>query len=268
MNLKRFETDPDSGFFWKQRGRFNIDDDAAVSKDSRIKLVQSLIRNLQKRCFDMHSVFDEAASILDTTQWKRQAFFVDVEGEHNTSTAVFDDSVELLISNDDISVQLEHQGVDTAAILSEWTNLKNKMRNWNEKTKKFPPESWKQIGEHVKVENYSNLFTLIDYLLCHSLSSADAERGFSALKQVKSSKRAKVSNALLTVQLRTKIDGPEIAGFKPEKSINSWLLNPTNQSKSGNMRAKRVDYGDKERNKPGPKPKKTKQTPIFGSKSD
>ena len=48
--------------------------------------------------------------------------------------------------------------------------------------KGFPPADWATIGE--KVPGHENLFGLIDYFLCQSVSSAEAERGFSVVKYI------------------------------------------------------------------------------------
>ena len=54
----------------------------------------------------------------------------------------------------------------------------------------FPPELLELIG--MKFDGLSNLFGLIDYFL--SVSSAEAEQGFSILKSLKPSKRAILTN--------------------------------------------------------------------------
>ena len=75
-------------------------------------------------------------------------------------------------------------------ISSEWTFLKLKIAKWSKND--FPLESWESIG--MKFDRLSNLFGLIDYFLTLSVSSAEAEHGFSILKSMKPSKQAALAN--------------------------------------------------------------------------
>ena len=51
------------------------------------------------------------------------------------------------------------------------------------------------------------------------MSSAETERVFSSMKNIKTDKRTKLNNKLLTVQLRIKLFSVDIEKFDPEKSI-------------------------------------------------
>ena len=122
----------------------------------------------------------------------------------------------------------------------------------------FPPDSWAQIADWVTVQgNFENLFALVDFFLCHSLSSADAERGFSSMKQLKTSKRTRLENSLLTLQLSIYIDGTSISKFDPAPSIQRWLIKHSRKNISGIVKAKRPDFMDNDLND-GPK-KKSRQ---------
>ena len=238
-----------------------------MSREDRVKLVESLIFRIRQRCYNQPVIFEEAKPLLDLGSW-REAEFFKTEANKTTTTSVFDDEISALVTNPSITSQLEHQDVDVGGIISDWQNLKKAMNKWGKVTKPFPPQSWQQIGERIDVANFSNLFSLVDFLLCHSLSSADAERGFSALKQVKTARRSVLGNDLLSIQLRAKIDGPSIAEFDPARYIEYWLLNPTSRSKSGESRAKRLSHMETEHLKAGPKPKQKKPIPIFDISGD
>lgn len=210
----------------------------------------------------MPSIFADAEAILDTCKWDPEEFYRIINGKKEC-TLVFEDELQALIDNVAIRKQIECQGVDVGAVVMEWVNLKKTMLTWNNRmTKCIPLESWAQIGVWVKCENFANLFSLVDFFLCHNLSSADAERGFSVMKEIKTSKRSKIENVLLTLQLGINIDGMPITEFDPTESIDCWLLRPTTCNKSGITRMKPPSYMDTQTEKHGPK-KKKHVTPIF-----
>ena len=64
-------------------------------------------------------------------------------------------------------------------------------------SKSFSPLSWPQIAINIKPDRFAYLLSLIDFLLCYSLSLADTERGFSAMICIKSIQRTQDSNKLL-----------------------------------------------------------------------
>ena len=110
----------------------------------------------------------------------------------------------------------------------------------------------------MKFDGLSNLFGLTDYFLTLSLSSAEAEHGFSTLKSQKSLKRAVLTNQHLQWQMLVNIDGPEIASFKRYESIDYWYKRSTSKHRDEKARAKRPAHGNKMHEKPETKPKQTK----------
>ena len=174
-------------------------------------------------------------------------------------TSPLDDSIIAITTTDSVCQQLAAQGVMVEDIEGEWQSLKKVVSRWVDRaSRKFPPESWEQIGSWVNKLNYSNLFALIDYILCHGVSSADVERGFSSLKNLKTFKRVNIGNQLLTVQLRAKIDGLPICECSTlvNKSIDSWLLTPGKNSRNGKVGTKRPTFMENNSGQFGPKPKK------------
>ena len=217
---------------------------------------------IKNRCADVSSTFDEGDEIINTSDWNSEKFFVTTNGK-KAVTDIFEDSLSLLLEIGNVKNSLESMEVDIGNIIPEWKFLKSKMATWGP-NKAFPPSDWSDIAGNVKLDNYSNLLSLVDFLLSHSLSSADAERAFSAMKQIKTSKRTQMGNKLLTLQLRMNIDGPSLSEFNPEPSINHWLIKPTIRNKSGVVKSKRPNFmNGKQPNTFGPKPKKTKAIEIF-----
>ena len=52
--------------------------------------------------------------------------------------------------------------------------------------------------------------------------SADCERGFSALKRIKTRLRNRLSNRILNNLLMISIEGPELKDFDFEKAADVW----------------------------------------------
>ena len=110
----------------------------------------------------------------------------------------------------------------------------------------------------MKFDGLSNLFGLIDYFLTLSVSSAEAEHGFSILNSLKPSKRAVLTNRHLQRQMLANIDGPDIESFEPHESIDYWYKRSTFKHIDEKACAKRPAHGNSLHEKPGPKPKQTK----------
>ena len=67
---------------------------------------------------------------------------------------------------------------------------------------------------------FPNLHKLAVIALVIPISSADCERGFSALKRIKTRLRNRLSNRILNNLLKISIEGPEIKDFDFEKAAD------------------------------------------------
>ena len=112
------------------------------------------------------------------------------------ATDYLERTVETLTNDKFIRKQLEHQQINVNTITSEWASLKSIIGRWGKK--EFPPNDLSSIGK--RVADHDNLFALIDYFLCQNVSAADAERGFSVVKETKTLKCAVLSNKYLSNQ--------------------------------------------------------------------
>jgi hypothetical protein len=258
VNLDRFLSSPDSGRFWKDRSKYGVNETNQIDESVRSRFVRSLKRNMEERCgSDFPPIFYEAHQLLQPSRWKPSEFF----SQDNSSTGIFakqratdiyNKNIDALTSSLSIKKQLEHCKIDTVVIQAEWQSLKSMMSRW-EKTD-FPPKNWESISDHLDENSHTNLFGLIDYLLCYGVSSADAERGFSIMKEIKTSKRALLANTHLCNQMRIKMDGPSIQEFDSNEAITHWFFK--SNKKTPTVRSKRPTFGDVLHQNPGPKPKK------------
>ena len=175
----------------------------------------------------------KSVNILNATDWK----------EHDFLYMVMVNIRHLMC----MLIQLKSQSIDIGAIPYEWENVKKFLLRRKVPERLFPPESWETIGKKLNVSSFKNLFGLIDFFLSLTLSATDAERGFSGMKAIKTSKRATVNNTLLSIHLQMKIDGPPVAEFNPQRSIDHFLTHRS--SKSGKMRRKHIKKWDENQKK-------------------
>ena len=97
-----------------------------------------------------------------------------------------DKKVKSLVTDNFIQKTLAYKNVDVYGIKYEWTSLKTISSRWDKN--EIPPQNLAEIGKRVR--GHDNLFALMDYFLTQNISSAEAERGFSVLKETKTVKRA------------------------------------------------------------------------------
>ncbi|KAL0973522.1 hypothetical protein UPYG_G00205270 [Umbra pygmaea] len=67
-----------------------------------------------------------------------------------------------------------------------------------------------------------DVLDLFDALLTILASTADCERGFSVMKQVKSDWRSRLKGQTLSDLLKTQLCSPDIKDFDPAKAIEIW----------------------------------------------
>ena len=74
----------------------------------------------------------------------------------------------------------------------------------------------------VYLHKYPNILTLIDLVLSLPASSAEAGRGFSQMKRIRSQMHAKVKADNMTDLLIIQLNSPDINSFDPRKAIHLW----------------------------------------------
>ena len=136
---------------------------------------------------------------------------------------------EMLTNDKFIRRQLEEENVDVDSVKSEWISLKKILSRWDKKD--FSPVDqdekdslkldWYTIGK--KVSGHDNLFAFVDYFLSQNVSEAEAERGFSVVKETKTARRAILSNVHLENQLRVMLSDTTLDTFNYDEAIDTWL---------------------------------------------
>ena len=103
----------------------------------------------------------------------------------------------------------------------EWELLKVKVytKDWSSCLKSI---TWQEINRRYDLD-LSNLLPLVDLVLTLPSTSADCERGFSAMKQIKTEHRASLLPSALDDLMMVYINSPTIEDFDPQLSINEWM---------------------------------------------
>lgn len=125
---------------------------------------------------------------------------------------------------------LQSAGVNIHEIEAEWTMLK---RDFIDQPMQYV--SWTDVNRAHKLQ-YPNVLSLIDLVLTMCPSSAEAERGFSQLKLLKTKLRSKLSQGSLNDLLVTRLHTSDVNSFNPIESINLWF--------NHGSRVRRVNYRD------------------------
>ena len=82
--------------------------------------------------------------------------------------------------------------------------------------------TWREINRRY-FQELPNLLPLVDMVLTLPSTSADCERGFSAMKRIKTEHRASLLPSSLDDLMMVNINAPPIAEFDPQRAIDDWI---------------------------------------------
>ncbi|XP_030829456.1 uncharacterized protein LOC115919529 [Strongylocentrotus purpuratus] len=113
---------------------------------------------------------------------------------------------------------LKDAGVDLDSLGVEWDLFK--ARTYHVKKSK-KGQQWTSIIPDLQGD-MPNICCLMDLLLSIPASSAEAERGFSRLKLVKTSLRTSLKDENVTNSMLIVMHSPSVAEFSPQPAIDLW----------------------------------------------
>lgn len=90
---------------------------------------------------------------------------------------------------------------------------------------RFPDISsitWKQVNDDLR-DKCPSVLSLIDLVLSLPASSAEAERGFSLMKTIKTDWRSRLTDDSVSDLMTINLDSPEVKDFDPQPAIDVWL---------------------------------------------
>lgn len=106
-----------------------------------------------------------------------------------------------------------------ADILNEYANLKVYMRDFQ--SSDVPAKEVYTLL--MKKPNLKNIQKLLELMMVISPSTAECERGFSAMNLIKSDVRNSLSQDSLRMLLTVKQHGPTFELFNPDRAIATWM---------------------------------------------
>lgn len=94
-------------------------------------------------------------------------------------------------------------------------------------------KTWPTVNRMLR-HQCPDVLDLFDALLTIPATTADCERGFSVMKQMKSDWRSRLKGETLSDLLKTQLCSPDIKDFDPTKAIDIWHAD--------SLRSRRPDF--------------------------
>ncbi|KAH3842095.1 uncharacterized protein LOC127876058 [Dreissena polymorpha] len=108
----------------------------------------------------------------------------------------------------EVQCLVKHFCLPVGATVSQWKTVRGALSE----SGKTEDEAMAWVTGNLK-ESHVNIFKLATIGLLLPMSTADCERGFSTLKQIKTDNRATLSNKVLKALLTVSIKGPSLEVF-------------------------------------------------------
>lgn len=86
--------------------------------------------------------------------------------------------------------------------------------------------TWPEINRRWK-SHYGNILAVVDLLLCLPSSSAECERGFSLIKNIKTDIRNSLKESSLCDFMVIQLESAPIESYDPMEAIHCWNKQPT-----------------------------------------
>lgn len=84
-------------------------------------------------------------------------------------------------------------------------------------------EFWSHFLEDVSLPWKQELKALVQSALVMPIGSADAEKGFAIMNNIRTSKRSSLEHGVIDAIMRIKINGPSIPDFNAKKYALRWV---------------------------------------------
>ncbi|XP_027132692.1 zinc finger protein 862-like [Larimichthys crocea] len=182
---------------------------------SRVKkeLLSSVVASLQHRFqgVESHRVLLAASRLVDPREWPAdQQELASYGSDHvNTVTEHFADV-------------LDHMGCDRVkAKCIEWPSAKVIIKSLPQSLQQNAWQDFFVADDRRKT--FCNLLLIVELILVMPLSTASVERGFSAMKRIKTDWRSNLSVNTLTQLLFISLEGLDLEDFNSMSVVDRWL---------------------------------------------
>lgn len=202
-------------------------DDHSLNK-SKDHLIDLLSKTMENRFGDVNQGILRAMRITNFQYWP--------EADRNADFG--DADVQELITH--FVPVLLRSGVKVGEVLDQWTVLKSRLYQDSSVLQNI---SWPEVNRQLS-QDCPDILHLVDLILCIPASTADCERGFSAMKHVKSDWRASLRSQTLSDLLTVQLSSASIADFDPASAINLWHVGGIRSRRPAFMEQRRDESDD------------------------
>ena len=109
------------------------------------------------------------------------------------------------------------------SIIDEWLDLKMYISRNLHRAVIDAYETFVGLMNSAEVQHMKHIMILILIMLTISPTTAECERGFSSVNNIKTTARTSMKQEALSSLVRIKVDGPDLMEYNPTESIINWL---------------------------------------------
>ena len=169
-----------------------------MSEETKLKVLDILIQCINQRCSDLiPPELEKLSPLLNITSWSKNRLFsldsVSTNGIRKWKATEWKDAELIKLKEQPfVNEQFVKQGIVVEEILVEWRALKHKLPSLDLGWEHPENLSWENVISQVSADDFFNFISLIDFLGTFCISSAEAKRGFSQLKVIKTDKQSQL----------------------------------------------------------------------------
>ncbi len=163
-----------------------------------------------------------ACQIFDLKDWPR---------DRETLAAYGNEQIQLLQGH--YRDVLNRNGINFDAIRNEWTQMKAHL-GYQLINNQAVPRIQDLFRDPQQEEWFHNVLMLAEITLVLPMCTANCERGFSAVKRIKTDWRATLSTSMLDLLLLVSLEGPNLDDYNALRALNRWW--------HGGRRARRPEF--------------------------
>ena len=204
-----------------------------------------IFKNASLTNFDPQRGYEDLQGIIDTVTQRingrlenaadptrlvfqaTRIFHLNVWPDNREDLAQFGNN-ELQVLCDHFATVLDRLGCDRRALQREWVQVKAHLGN--RLLQVHPRPRAEQLPSFTSLyltqahrDRFSNFLKLVDIVFTLPVSSSTCERGFSAVKRIKSDWRSALTTDMMNKLLTVAIEGPSVEEYHAERAIHLWM---------------------------------------------
>ena len=188
---------------------------------SHKSLLDDLLSSLEERLGDFQQGVVHATMIVDLASWPDKS-----------SSAFGNYEIDTLVEH--FATVLQGAGADIAKMSDEWTALKASIYAQHDWLQYIKCVTWQELHRKFSTEA-PNVFILIDLVLSLPVSTAECEREFNTMKQIKNNWRSSLASDTINDLMTILLCSPDISNYNPNEAIQLWLASGLRQRRPNFM---------------------------------